>query len=179
MKSVSLTFTIFVLICFYHNSSAEEREKCKCDIFQLSKTFSKENRTEITNFTKQSGEINGRPFYFKITAEEQMNIVWWNETVSSLMLQNYARGFATPIAEVKNNTKCPNFSNTEDWTTLSNNSNGVEIRSRCLTDRNKCLVKGEFAAKSIISDLQCTLQGWLPCLCFFVVKLSHNLVSCV
>ena len=150
MNNISLIFTIVVLICFYHKSSAQESEKCDCDIFQLSKNFIKENIYEQTNFTKQSGKINGQPFYFKITAGEEMNIVWWNETASSLMLQNYARGFATPISEVKNNTKCPNFSNTEDWTTLSNNGNGVEIRSRCLTDKNKCPVKGEFAAKSII-----------------------------
>ena len=150
MKNVSLIFTIFVLICSYHNSSAKESEKCECDIFQLSKNFSKENSVEITNFTKQSGKINGQPFYFKITPGEEMNIVWWNETANSLMLQNYARGFATPISEFKNNTKCPNFSNTEDWTMLSNNGNGVEIRSRCLKDKNKCPVKGEFAAKSII-----------------------------
>ena len=144
MNYISLIVTICIVICFYPISSAQESEKCDCDIFQLSKNFIEENRTEITNFTKQSGKINGQPFYFKITAEEEMNIVWWNETVSSLMLQNYARGFATPIAEVKNNTKCPNFSKTEDWTKLSNNPNGVEIRSRCLTDKNKCPVKGEF-----------------------------------
>ena len=150
MNNISLIFTICIVICFYHISSAQESEKCDCDIFQLSKNFIEENRYEQTNFTKQSGKINGQPFYFKITAGEEMNIVWWNETASSLMLQNYARGFATPILEVKNDTNCPNFSNTEDWTTLSNNRNGVEIRSRCLTDNNKCLVKGEFAAKSII-----------------------------
>ena len=147
MKSVSLTFTIFVLICFYHNSSAEGREKCKCDIFQLSKTFSKENRTEITNFTKQSGEINGRPFYFKITLEERNEIVWWNS--SSWMIQNYARDFSNTISEVKNDTDCPNFSNTGDWFILPNRDNNDEIRSRCLTDKNKCQVFGEFKTKPI------------------------------
>ena len=145
MKNVSLIFTIFVLICFYHNSSAKKREKCECDIFQLSKKFSKENSPEITNFTKQSGEINGRPFYFKITSEERNEIVWWNDTSSSWMIQNYARDFSNTISEVKNDTDCPNFSNTEYWFILSNRDNNDEIRSRCLTDKNKCPVKGEFA----------------------------------
>ena len=115
MKNVSLIFTIFVLICSYHNSSAKESEKCECDIFQLSKKFSKENSPEITNFTKQSGEINGRLFFFKITSEERNEIVWWNDTSSSWMIQNYARDFSNTISEVKNDTDCPNFSNTEDW----------------------------------------------------------------
>ena len=144
MKNVSLIFTIFVLICSYHNSSAKESEKCECDIFQLSKKFSKENSPEITNFTKQSGEINGRPFFFKITSEERNEIVWWNDTSSSWMIQNYARDFSNTISEVKNDTDCPNFSNTEDWFILSNRDNNDEIRSRCLTDKNKCHVIGEF-----------------------------------
>ena len=136
MNNISLIFTIFGLICFYQKSSAQE---CECDIFQLSKNFSEENRYELTNFTKQSGEINGRPFYFKITATERNEIVWWNDTASSWMLQNYARDFATTISEVKNDIDCPNFSNTEDWTILANGSN--EIKSKCLADINKC---GEF-----------------------------------
>ena len=62
MNNISLIFTIFVLICFYHKSSATESEKCECDIFQIS-----ENSNEI-NLTKQSGEINGQFFIF----QEQM-----------------------------------------------------------------------------------------------------------
>ena len=120
------------------SSTAQENEKCECDILQVSESG------EITNFTKQSGEINGRPFFFKITSEERNEIVWWNDTSSSWMIQNYARDFSNTISEVKNDTDCPNFSNTEDWFILSNRDNNDEIRSRCLTDKNKCQVIGEF-----------------------------------
>ena len=150
MKSVSLTFTIFVLICFYHNSSAEGREKCKCDIFQLSKTFSNENRTEITNFTKQSGEINGRSYYFSITDSKdsgsryQENIVWWNDTAGSWIFQVYVPSIKllNTSLEVKQDIHCPNFH--KSWAEHQQANNGY-IKSRCLTDKNKChLKKGEF-----------------------------------
>ena len=139
MNNISLIFIFFILFSIYHNSSTLKNEKCECDIFQLSKNFSEQNRYELTNFTKQSGEINGHPFYFLIKKKEEKEIVWWNDTASSWMLQNYARDFATTISEVKNDIDCPNFSNTEDWTILANGSN--EIKSKCLADINKC---GEF-----------------------------------
>ena len=145
MNYISLIVTICIVICFYHISSAQESEKCDCDIFQLSKNFSEENRYEVTNFTKQSGEINGRPFYFSITDER--NIVWWNANASSWMIQTDDIGSVTTISEVKIDRECPNFSNTEDWEKLPQDSNGV-IQSRCLKDRNKCQLNGEFDRNS-------------------------------
>ena len=162
MNETSLIFTIFILFCIYHNSSALD---CECDIFQLSKNFSEENRYEVTNFTKQSGEINGRPFYFSITDER--NIVWWNANASSWMIQTDDIGSVTTISEVKIDRECPNFSNTEDWEKLPQDSN-VDIQSRCLKDRNKCQFNGEFDGNSIMylklflkANFTCDKSRWL------------------
>ena len=110
MNTISLTvFTIVILFCIYDNSSAQKSEKCECDIFQVSKSG------EITNFTKQSGEINDRPFYFSITdppfEDREDNIVWWNDTASSWMFQKYLEGSKvwTTRLEVKQDIDCPNF----------------------------------------------------------------------
>ena len=144
MNSISLIFTISVLICFYHKSSATESEKCECDIFQMS-----ENSNEI-NLTKQSGEINNRTFYFSKTDEEE-KILWWNVTASSWMLQMFKSFSAVVTILIEENNDCLNLPQlTEDWKILSNRSNNGEIRSRCLTDPNKCQVNGEFDAKPII-----------------------------
>ena len=148
MTKISLLFAIFLSFCFYHNSSSQESEKCECDTLQLSKSG------EITNFTKQSGEINGRPFYFSITDHKeseiryQEDIVWWNQTASSWMFQNHvpsSKLWATWL-EVKKNLNCPKFSTTKGWLDHSQGKNG-SIQSRCLTDINKCL--GKFNAKSV------------------------------
>ena len=153
MNKISIICTVFILFCIYHNSSTLDEEKCECDIFQLSKNFS--GKHELTNFTKQSGEINGRPFYFSITDDPQKTfkynsintIVWWNATASSWMIQTYDTGLATTISKVNDNDNdCPNFSNTEDWKILQNGTIGV-IKSRCLTDQNKCKDIGEFDTK--------------------------------
>ena len=145
MNTISLIFTISVLICFYHKSSATESEKCECDIFQIS-----ENSNEI-NLTKQSGEINGQFFYFSKTDEEE-EILWWNVAASSWMLQMFKSFSAVVTISIEKDIDCPNLpQHTEDWKILSNrsNNNGV-IRSRCLIDQNKCQVIGEFDAKHII-----------------------------
>ena len=148
MKNISLIFTIFVLICFYHKSSAKESEKCECDILQLSKKYGEKNSYELTNLTKQTGEVNGHPFYFSIKFEEQHDIVWWNAAASSWMLQTHDTSKATTIAEGQIDNDCPKFPNIEDWRTLPEGSN-VVIKSRCLIDQNKCQVKGEFDAFEI------------------------------
>ena len=140
MNNISLIFTIIVLICFYHKSSAQESEKCECDIFQLSKNL--ENIYEITNFTKQSGVINGRPFYYSITDEEE-KILWWNVTARSWMLQGFKSFAGGATISINEDIDCPNFSNT----LLSKGSNDGEIKSSCLTDTNKCQVNGEFNKK--------------------------------
>ena len=153
MNKISLIVTIFILFSIYHNSSTLESRKCECDIFQLSKHFS--GKHELTNFTKQSGEINGRPFYFSITDDPKKTlkhnsinkIVWWNATASSWMIQTYDTGLATTISEVNIDKNCPKFSTTEDWKLLPERTNGV-IKSRNLKDENKCQVKsGEFDTK--------------------------------
>ena len=139
MNKISLVFTTFVLFCSYHNSSAQESKNCECDILQISKSG------KITNFTKQSGKINGRPFYFSIT-DYQEDIVWWNHTASSWMFQKYFEGREvwTTRLEVKQDIDCPNFSNTTSWAVHPQANNG-EIKSRCLPDKSKCsLKKGEF-----------------------------------
>ena len=145
MNYISLIFIFFILFSIYHNSSTLKNEKCECDIFQLSKNFSEQNRYELTNFTKQSGEINGHPFYFLIKKKEEKEIVWWNDTASSWMIQSYTKRTATTIAEGKIDKDCPNIPNIEDWKILPEGSNAV-IKSRCLIDQNKCQVKGEFDA---------------------------------
>ena len=146
MNKISIIFTIFVLFYLYRNSSTLESAKCECEKFQTRKQAS-ENASydEYTNFTKQSGEINGRPFYFSITDER--NIVWWNANASSWMIQTDDIGSVTTISEVKIDRECPNFSNTDDWEKLPQDSN-VEIQSRCLKDRNKCQFNGEFDGNS-------------------------------
>ena len=143
MKNINLIFTIFVLTCFYHNSSAKEREKCECDIIQISENYTNETKT---NLTKQSGEINGRFFYFSKTDEEE-KMLWWNGTASSWMLQMF-KSFSTVVTiPIEEDIDCPNLpQHTEDWTILSNRSNSGEVRSRCLVDQNKCQVNGEFDA---------------------------------
>ena len=135
MNNISLIFTTIVLICFYHKSSAQESEKCECDIFHLSK-----NSYELTNFTKQSGVIDGRPFYYSITDEEE-KILWWNVTARSWMLQGFKSFAGGATISINEDIDCPNFSNT----VLSKESNDGEIKSSCssLTDKNKCQVKGE------------------------------------
>ena len=71
-------------------------------------------------------------------------IVWWNATASSWMIQTYDTGLATTISKVNDNdNNCPNFSNSEDWKILPTGTIGV-IKSRCLTDQNKCQDMGEF-----------------------------------
>ena len=134
-------FTIFVLFCFYQNSYAQENEKCECDILQISTSG------EITNFTKQ-GEINERPFYFSIK-DDQEDIVWWNHTASIWMLQykNDTILLWETLLKVEQDIKCPNFSNTTDWTVHLDGNNG-ELKSRCLTDKYKC--PGEFDNKSAV-----------------------------
>ena len=139
MNNISLIFTIIVLICFYLKSSAQESEKCECDIFQLSKNFREKNSYKLTNFTKQSGMINARPFYYSITDEEE-KILWWNITAKSWMLQGFKSFAGGATISINEDIDCPNFSNT----LLSKGSNDGEIKSSCLTDKNKCQVKGEF-----------------------------------
>ena len=142
MNNISLIFTIIVLICFYHKSSAQESEKCECDIFQLSKNFREKNSYELTNFTKQSGVIDGRPFYYSITDEEE-KILWWNVTAGSWMLQGFKSFAGGATISINEDIDCPNFSNT----LLSKGSNDGEIKSSCLTDKNKCQDNGEFNKK--------------------------------
>ena len=128
--------TIFALFCLYHKSSTQEIEECECDILQLSKSDG------IINITKQSGQINGRPFYFSIKndQEDEVTIVWWNLMASSWMFQMNI-GYWDTLLEVKTDINCPNFSNS--WTEHSQ-----EFKSRCLTDKNKC--QGEFDEISIM-----------------------------
>ena len=138
---------MFVLICFYHNSSAQE---CECDIFQTSKNLSEKNLTTQSNLTKQSGEINGRFFYFSKTDEEE-KILWWNVTASSWMIQAFKSFSGGVKISIKEDPDCPELpQHTEEWTTLSTGSNDGEIRSRCLKDKNKGQVNGEFDAKPIM-----------------------------
>ena len=137
----------FLVIVFFGCSAIAE-EKCECDIFQTSKNTNENNSYEVTNFTKQSGEINGRPFYFSIKKEDEKEIVWWNDTASSWMIQSYTKRTATTIAEVKIDNDCPNFPTIEDWKILSEGSNAI-IKTRCLKDQNKCPVKGEFDSKEL------------------------------
>ena len=131
---------IFVLFCSYHKSSAQEIEKCECDILQLNESG------VLTNFTKQSGEINGRPFYFSIKFDQEdevRTIVWWNVIESSWMFQINFKGleYWKTLVKVENNINCPNFS--KNWTKHSQ-----EFKSRCLTDKNKC--QGKFSEKSVL-----------------------------
>ena len=129
---------IFALLCFYHKSSTQEIEKCECDILQSNKSG------VLTSFTKQSGEINGRPFYFSIKNEDEVrNIVWWNVIASSWMFQINYKGldYWETLVEVQNDINCPNFS--KNWTEHSQ-----EFQSRCLTDKNKC--QGKFHEKSVL-----------------------------
>ena len=143
MNKISLIFTVFILFSIYHNSFTLGSEKCECDIFQVSKNFSEKNSPELTKFTKQSGEINGRPFYFSIKDEEKNEIVWWNDAASSWMLQTYDSytDITDTILEVQNLYDCPNL-HTGDWKIISEGRKGV-IKSRCLADKNKCPVNGE------------------------------------
>lgn len=140
MNKVSLILTSIVLFCFYQISTAQE---CDCDILQVSKSG------EITNFTKQSGVINDRPFYFSITdppfEDREDNIVWWNDTARSWMFQNQSGNeLWVTWLEVDQDTNCPDFSNIKGWALHPQTNNG-EIKSRCLADKNKCpLKKGEF-----------------------------------
>ena len=119
-------------------------EKCECDIFQVSKSG------EITNFTKQSGEINDRPFYFSITGplefgnKAREELVWWNDTAGSWIFQVYVPSIKLLITslEVKQDIDCPNFH--KSWAEHQQANNGY-IKSRCLTDKHKCqLKKGKF-----------------------------------
>ena len=126
------------------SSTAQENENCECDILQVSKS------DEITNFTKQSGEINGRSYYFSITDSKdsgsryQENIVWWNDTAGSWIFQVYVPSNKSLITnlEVKKDIHCPNFHKSLAEHQQANNG---YIKSKCLTDKNKChLKKGEF-----------------------------------
>ena len=133
------------------SSTAQENEKCKCDILQVSESG------EITNFTKQSGEINGRSYYFSITdpkdsrSRYQENIVWWNDTAGSWIFQVYVpsiKSLKTSL-EVKQDIHCPNFH--KSWAEHQQANNGY-IKSRCLTDKNKChLKKGKFDVNQSLS----------------------------
>ena len=146
MNNVSLIITIFVLICFYHYSSAQE---CECDIFQTSKNLSEKNLTIQSNLTKQSGEINGRHFYFSKTDEEE-KILWWNDTASSWMIQAFTSFSGGVKISIKEDPDCPKLpQHTGQWKILSNGNDG-EISSRCLKAKNKSQVTGEFDAKPVM-----------------------------
>ena len=147
MNNVSLIITIFLLICFYHYSSAQE---CECDIFQTSKNLSEKNLTLQSNLTKQSGEINRRHFYFSKTDEEE-KILWWNDTASSWMIQAFTSFSGGVKISIKEDPDCPKLPQyTEEWKIISNGSNDGEIRSRCLEDKNKGQVNGEFDVKPVM-----------------------------
>ena len=67
MKVQNIFFNIFLTFCFQNQKYAVWSKKdkdCECDIIQVSKS---QEPNKYYEFTRQSGKINGRPFYFSIT----------------------------------------------------------------------------------------------------------------
>ena len=131
MNKFSLICSIFILFCFYHISSAQESEKCECDILQLKRSGL------ITNYTKQSGEINGRPFYFSIKADQEY--FWWNDIARSWMFQTKSSSLKVQDIDCQKLSK--------DWTEVAR-----FFELRCLMDEMSWMDKchGEFDEKSVI-----------------------------
>ena len=129
---------IFVIIFFCYCTSANENNECGCDILQIN--YSGDPNNTDYNFTIQSEQINGRPYYFSI----QRDIIWWNEKDKrwscNAYKENDQRAFYLPVFDIPRNISSLCFANNTEWTFLRDDDKVV--KSKCFIGQ-KCSASRE------------------------------------
>ena len=160
-------FIILAIICLHCYTLAFE--KSVCDIIQISVSDS-EDPNNYQNFTKQSANLNGRPFYYSVN----QSFLWWNKEEKSWLYSTYGgetANFRTKV-KIKENISSLSFPNETNWKNLSVDGN---IKSKCSTFNSQCLARrdGKYTFQfdnttHLLSSFE--VQATLPCIFPFKFK---------
>ena len=75
MDNSKILFKTFILIAMCQRALCSNNGGCDCDVLQINR-FENSKHSFDKIYTKQSFNINGRPFY--VSKEE--DTIWWNDT---------------------------------------------------------------------------------------------------
>ena len=123
---------------------ANESQNCNCEILQI---YNSENPSLYHNFSKQAGEINGKPFYFSIKSR----MIHWsnleNRWMGNIYLKQY--GVFGPIGPphndaianlIEHNSSCLSFSSERNYNDVTKVKCLVDNFGKCFAIRQQ---KGE------------------------------------
>ena len=110
----------------------------KCDLVQFS-FDDLDDPINDQNFTKQSANLNGRPFYYSMN----QSILWWSNVEESWLYSAYVEetAYFQPMIKIKENLRSLSFSNETKWKNISQEQENGIIKSKCSTFSSQCLAR--------------------------------------
>ena len=159
---VSCQLIIVAIIYSYYNILAIESNTCDCDVLQVNDSS---GVISYQNFTKQSGTLDNKPFYFSL----KKGVIYSKDEQWSYAIYDDSKGFVELKTYPKTFFSLESICNNETWTLGWPN----KVHTRCLKDnsKNTCSAIREFTVNVNIGDQkQINVQARDPCKFPFVYE---------